>query len=102
MSPRLALALGPVLQQIAEMTARIKLYDRQLQQTEYPETQAQLKVRGGGHLAALSVVLTLSSRLRFGRSRDVGCYLGLWRRRSQSGDHDTQLCITKSGKPMWS
>jgi hypothetical protein len=38
----LAQALGPVLQQIAEMTTRIKQYDRQIQQlgqTEYPETQ---------------------------------------------------------------
>jgi hypothetical protein len=40
-------ALGSVLQQIAEMTLKIKQYDRQIQlltQTEYPETQALLKV----------------------------------------------------------
>jgi transposase len=46
MPPGLAQALGPVLQQIAEMTAKIKQYDRQIQQlgqTEYPETQALLK-----------------------------------------------------------
>jgi Transposase len=46
MPPGLAQALGPVLQQIAEMTVKIKLYDRQIQQlgqTEYPETQALLK-----------------------------------------------------------
>jgi transposase len=42
MPPRLQQALGPVLQQIAEMTLKIKQYDRQIQlltQTEYPETQ---------------------------------------------------------------
>jgi len=80
MPPGLAQALGPVLQQIAEMTVKIKQYDRQIQQlgqTEYPETQALLKVHGVGHLTALTFVLTLGSKERFGRSRDVGCYLGL-------------------------
>jgi transposase len=91
----------PVLQQIAEMTVKIKMYDRQIQQlgqTEYPETQALLKVHGVGHLTALTFVLTLGSKERFGRSRDVGCYLGLRPRRSQSGDHDPQLGITHAGK----
>ena len=59
MPPGLAQALGvPVLQQIAEMTVKIKLYDRQIQQlgeTEYPETQALLKVHGVGHLTALDL-----------------------------------------------
>jgi hypothetical protein len=32
MPPGLAQALGPVLEQIAEMTAKIKLYDRQIQE----------------------------------------------------------------------
>jgi hypothetical protein len=80
MPPGLAQALGPVLQQIAEMTVKIKQYDRQIQllgQTQYPETQALLKVHGVGHLTALTFVLTLGSKERFGRSRDVGCYLGL-------------------------
>lgn len=40
-------ALGPVLDQIAQITLKIKHYDRQileLTQTEYPETPALLKV----------------------------------------------------------
>jgi transposase len=51
MPPGLAQALGPVLEQIAAMTLKIKQYDRQIQQlgqTEYPETQALLKVHGVG------------------------------------------------------
>jgi hypothetical protein len=39
--PGLAQALGPVLEQIAEMTKKIKHYDRlikELTETEYPET----------------------------------------------------------------
>ncbi len=96
----LAQALGPVLEQIAEMTLKIKQYDRQIQQlgqSEYPETQALLKIHGVGHITALTYVLTLGSKQRFQRSRDVGCYLGLRPRRSQSGDRDPQLGITKAG-----
>jgi transposase len=100
MPPGLAQALGPVLEQIAAMTIKIKLYDRQIRQlgqTNYPETQALLKVPGIGDLTALTFVLTLGSKERFKQSRDVGCYLGLRPRRSQSGDRDPQLGITKAG-----
>jgi transposase len=100
MPPGLAQALAPVLEQIAEMTIKIKQYDRRIQQltqTEYPETQALLKVYGVGHITALTYVLTLGNKQRFQRSRDVGCYLRLRPRRSQSGDRDPQLGITKAG-----
>src|SRR5258708_32244496 len=82
------------------MTVTIQEYDRtlkQLTQTEYPETQALLQVYGVGQLTALTYVLTLGGKERFKRSRDVGCYLGLRTRRSQSGDRDPQLGITKAG-----
>jgi transposase len=96
----LAQALGPLLHQIADMTVKIKQYDREIQrltETAYPETQALVKVYGVGHLTALTFVLTLGKKERFQRSRDVGCYLGLRPRRSQSGDSDPQLRITKAG-----
>jgi len=98
--PGLSRALGPVLHQIADMTVKIKEYDRaikQLTETEYRETQALLKVYGVGQLTALTYVLTLGSKERFQRSRDVGCYLGLRPKRSQSGERDPQLGITKAG-----
>jgi transposase len=82
------------------MTVKIKHYDRlikRLTETEYTETQALIKVYGVGQLTALTYVLTLGSKERFQRSRDVGCYLGLRPRRSQSGDRDPQLGITKAG-----
>lgn len=100
MPPGLVQALGPVLDQIASLTMKIKHYDRpvkQLTDTEYVETQALIKVYGVGQLTALTYVLTLGSKQRFQRSRDVGCYLGLRPRRSQSGEHDPQLGITKAG-----
>jgi transposase len=46
-----------VLEQIAQMTLKIKQYDRQilgLTQTEYPETRALLKIQGVGHITALT------------------------------------------------
>jgi transposase len=78
MSPGLKLALGPILTQIAEMTLKIKQYDREIQrmtQTEYAETQPMMTIHGVGYITALTFVLTLGDKARFGRNRDVGCYL---------------------------
>ena len=100
MPPTLAQALGPVIEQIAEMTVQIKQYELQIKkvtETDYPEAQALLKVYGVGQITALTYVLTLGSKQRFQRNRDVGCYLGLRPRRSQSGNRDPQLGITKAG-----
>ena len=103
MPPGLAQALGPVLEQIAQMTLKIKQYDRQIQQlgqTEYPETQALLKVHGVGPVTATTFILTLGSKERFKQSRDVGCYLGLKPKQRDSGMRSPQLGITKTGDPL--
>jgi transposase len=100
MPPGLKLALGPVLEQIAAISLKIKQYDREIQrmtQTEFAETRPLLTIHGIGHITALTFVLTLGDKQRFSRSRDVGCYLGLRPRRSQSGERDPQLGITKAG-----
>jgi transposase len=100
MPPGLGVALRPLLHQIGDMTVKIKEYDRaikKLTETAYPETQALIKVYGVGYLTALTYVLTLGKKERFRCSRDVGCYLGLRPKRSQSGDSDPQLGITKAG-----
>jgi transposase len=96
----LAQALGPLIHQIAEISLKIKEYDKaikQLNATQFPETQALTKVYGVGDLTALTFVLTLGNKERFAKSRDVGPYLGLRPKRSQSGDRDPQLGITKAG-----
>src|ERR1700742_1384723 len=92
--PGLKLALGPILAQIAEMTLKIKQYDREIQrltQAEYAETQPMMTIHGVGHITALTFVLTLGDKTRFGRSRDVGCYLGLRPKRSQSAERGRKL-----------
>jgi transposase len=92
----LAQGTWPSAPSIADMTVKVKQYHREIQrltETDYPETQALVKVYGVGHLTALTFVLTLGKKERFQRSRDVGCYLGLRPRRGQSGDSDPQLGI---------
>ncbi|MGA2328271.1 MAG: IS110 family transposase [Bryobacteraceae bacterium] len=92
--------LKPLLQQVESLTEKIQEYDRQVEQiarTEYPETQLLRQVSGVGPLIALTFVLTLEDRDRFEKSRDVGCYVGLRPKRSESGESPPQLRITKEG-----
>jgi transposase len=96
----LAPALTPILEQIAEMTRRVRRYDYELAklaEEQFPETSLLLQIRGVGPLTALVYVLTLESPERFSRSRQVGSYLGLVPARAQSGQRNPQLRITKQG-----
>ena len=79
---------------------RLRLFDKlilTMAKEQYPETKALSQVSGVGTLTALTYVLTVADKHRFLHSRDVGCYLGLRPKRSQSGEHDPQLGITKAG-----
>ena len=64
---------------------------------DYPVTQRLQQIAGVGPLTALCFVLKIGDPARFGRSRDVGPYLGLCPGRDQSGDTDKQLRISKCG-----
>lgn len=92
--------LKPLARQIETLTVQIQECDRKIEQIarrEYPETELLTQVYGIGTLIALTFVLTVEDKERFQKSRDVGCYVGLRPRRSQSGDSDPQLRITKEG-----
>ena len=96
-------SIEPLLDLIGELTKQIKIYDRQivrLCRQKYPETQVLQQIRGAGPLITLSYVLTLQSADRFRSNRQVGAYLGLCPRRSQSGNRDPQLRISKAGDQM--
>ena len=54
-------------------------------------------MKGVGPLIALTFVLTLEDKARFEKSREVGCCLGLRPRRSDSGESQPQLRVTKEG-----
>jgi transposase len=55
------------------------------------------QVSGVGILIALTFVLTVEDKERFEHSRDVGCYVGLRPKRSDAGESQPQLRITKEG-----
>jgi transposase len=96
----LAEALKPLLVQVRSLTAQIKACDaviEQIARTKYPETKLLQQVKGVGTLIALTFVLTIDDRDRFGRSRDVGCYFGLRPKRGDSGEKQPQLRITREG-----
>jgi transposase len=93
-------ALEPLLKEVEALTKKIKDSDQKIEQiarVDYPETQLLQQVSGVGPLIALTFVLTLEDKNRFRKSRDVGCYVGLRPRRSDSGESQPQLRITKEG-----
>jgi transposase len=93
-------ALTPLLRQVEALTAEIHDCDVQIEQIareQYPETTLLQQVSGVGTLIALTFVLTLEDRERFQKSRDVGCYVGLRPKQSESGQSQPQLRITKEG-----
>jgi len=95
-------ALEPVLGSIQELSERIHAYEQEIERLcaeNYPETERLRQIKGVGALTALAFVLTLEDPQRFETSREVGAYLGLVPRRSQSGDADPEGHITKTGNP---
>lgn len=93
-------ALEPVLDSIEELNKHIRSYQKEIEHLadeEYPETKTMRQIRGVGALTALAFVLTLEDPGRFASSRDVGPCLGLVPKRDQSGDHDPERHITKTG-----
>ena len=92
--------LRPLLEQVASLTVQIKQLETKIEQiarTQYPETELLRQVSGVGTLIALTFVLTVEDRERFRKSRDVGCYVGLRPKQSESGQSQPQLRITKEG-----
>ncbi|WP_267926464.1 IS110 family transposase [Desulfolithobacter dissulfuricans] len=95
-------ALEPVLTIIGQITSQIKEFDREIERISaerYPETELLRAIKGVGPLTALAFLLIVEDPARFGKSRQVGCFLGLTPRRDQSGETDRQLRITKAGNP---
>jgi transposase len=96
-------ALTPVLETIAGLTRRIRIYDRRIEamcQQRYPETERLRQPKGVGALTALAFVLVVEDPSRFNTSRAVGPYVGLRPKQRQTGESDPQLGITKAGAVM--
>ena len=91
--------LKPLLKQIEGLTEAIKECDKRIEQIarDYPETELLRQVHGVGTLIAVTFVLTIEDKQRFAKSRDVGCYVGLRPKQSESGERQPELRITKEG-----
>jgi len=93
-------AVEPLLEQVGELTERIKNYDTEIEKIaaeRYPEVQLLTPVWGLGTLSALTYILTIDDPHRFKQSRDVGSFLGLRPGRRESGQMRRELGITKEG-----
>jgi transposase len=96
-------ALTALLEVIADLTRRIRTYDRQLAHlacSVYPETRLLEQPAGVGPLTALTYVLLVEDPRRFHRSRDAGAYFGLVPRLDDSSDAHPQLRISKAGDAL--
>jgi transposase len=92
--------LKPLLAEVESLTEKIKECDRKIEQIardRYPETKLLRQVSGVGPLIALTFILTIEDKERFKKSRDVGCYVGLRPKQSESGERQPELRITKEG-----
>jgi transposase len=99
---KLRQVLEPLLKEVESLTEKIQDSDREIEQIarkDYPETALLQQVGGVGPLIALTFILTVEDKDRFQKSRDIGCYVGLRPRRSDSGQSQPQLRITKEGDP---
>jgi transposase len=95
--------LTPVLDQIEQLSSQLREYDKRIEQmskTEYAHIQLIRQIPGVGAITSMAFTLTIDDPHRFGRSRDIGGYLGLPPRRGDSGDSKPQLSITKAGDHM--
>ena len=102
LSSELQRALEPLLSAIAELSQRISEYNDRIEalaQASYPQVALLKQIKGVGTLIALTYLLTLEDAHRFGKSRDVGCYLGLQPGRRNSGQSEPQMHISKEGDP---
>jgi transposase len=95
-------ALLPLYEVLDQIAAQINVHDKNIKKlaTKYPDVKALEQVYGVGSLTAVAFILTLGEKERFRSSRMAGAYLGLRPRKSQSGNDDPQLRITKAGDPF--
>src|SRR5215469_11553065 len=100
LSPELQRALEPLLSAIEAVSERICEYEDRIEalaKNSYPQVELLKQIKGVGTLIALTFLLTLEDPHRFGKSRDVGGYLGLQPGRRNSGESEPQLHISKEG-----
>jgi transposase len=100
LSTELRDVLVPLLREVESLSKRIQEYDERMEkiaQEVYPEVSLLKQVKGVGTQIALTYVLTIEDPYRFGKSRELGCFLGLKPGRRNSGKSEPQKKISKEG-----
>lgn len=95
--------LHPMMVSIGTLSEQIRCCERLIEaksEQQYPQTAMLRQVAGVGAITALAFVLVVEEPARFSRSRKVGAYLGLARRKYKSGDSDPELRISKQGDAL--
>jgi transposase len=108
LSPELQLALQPLLTALESLSEQIGEYNQRIEtmaQESYPQVALLKQIKGVGTLIALTFLLTLEDPHRFGKSRDVGCYLGLQPGLRKSGQSSRSCTSAKKAtricEPCW-
>jgi transposase len=100
LSTELRDVLVPLLREVQSLSERIQEYDERMEkiaQEVYPEVSLLKQVKGVGTQIALTYVLTIEDPYRFGKSRELGCFLGLRPGRRDCGKSEPQKHISKEG-----
>jgi transposase len=95
--------LEPLLETIEELTVRITALEREIDQISrerYPVTQLLQQIAGVGPLTSLAFVLKVEDPGRFAKSREVGPFVSLVPKQSQSGKSSPQLGVPRRGDAM--
>ncbi len=95
-------ALAPIFRMLKATQEAIAEEDKTIGKLaeKYPDVAVIGQPNGVGVLTSLVFLLTLEDKHRYASSRSVGAFVGLCSKKSQSGDDDPQLRITKAGDPF--
>jgi transposase len=95
-------ALDPIYESLQRINEQILAHDRTIERLakRHADVEVISQPDSVGNLTALVFMLTIEDKDRFKSSRMAGAFVGLRPRKSQSGDDDPQLRITKSGDPL--
>lgn len=91
-----------LLEALASIDAQVAKLDDQLKELARRNEVAWrlMSVPGVGPVTALAFIAAIENVERFGRTRDIGAYLGLTERRYQSAGTDVKMGISKQGDAM--
>ena len=100
--PIMHASIKALLEALVSIDAQVGKLDGELKELARRSEVAWrlMSVPGVGPITALAFVAAIEDVKRFGRTRDIGAYLGLTEKRYQSGETDIKMGISKQGDSM--